>query len=148
MFSVPVLVQVHSVIDTVPDNPLEVARREESRTQEHAMLLYDRAGHILLRYTERTEGGVVHCEAHADQESVRVRRHGAAECELVLRVGERHRGIYRVAPYEFDLCVCARRVENTLTPQGGKLLLVYDLTLGGVEKVVRMEWTLSPEKPG
>lgn len=67
--------------------------------------------------------------------AVRMRQRGATATEAVYAAGHTHKTLYRVAGVgELDMEIQTRRVENTLSPAGGRLLLDYEATVGGVRQ--------------
>lgn len=92
-----------------------------------------------ITYTERGEGGEVSCEIVRSGDSLTVKRQGAIESTLVFRKGEEYSGIYSVVPYKFDITVSTRRLDVSLDDMGGSIDLLYNMSIGGADKAVRMK---------
>lgn len=98
---------------------------------------------ITLTYAEENEGGRAESEIIYKNGYVVVKRRGAIESELRFEEGVSHSSIYSVPPYKFDATVSAKRVRVGLTPDGGKIDLLYSMKIGGAEKNARMKiWIL------
>ena len=68
-------------------------------------------------------------------EAVTMRERGGGEAELRFVPGTEQASVYRVpGAGEFTLTLRTARVENTLSPTGGRLRLDYETILGGARQ--------------
>lgn len=98
-----------------------------------------RDGALLISYSTEENGERTDTEITVTEDTVTVRREGAAEHEFVFREGFTHRTVYRVGAYAFDAEVRAKRIRNNIALEGGRLDLFYSMVIGGAEKRVRMK---------
>ena len=100
-------------------------------------------GRISITYTENTEGGSIRSEIVCLDGQVWVSRTGAIESDLCFIEGEIHRSVYSIPPYKFDAEVKTKRVRIDMNEDGGKIDLLYNMTVGGAEKAARMKIWIS-----
>ena len=98
---------------------------------------------ITISYSEKTEGGEVNSLITVKPDGVTVSRSGAIESEFFFREGEKNHSLYKIPPYSFDAEIYTKKIRNNITAEGGVLTVIYDMTLGGGRKSVRMKITLS-----
>ena len=101
-------------------------------------LLDTKGSLVRLSYEENGESGAVSTEIIMNRDKVTVRRRGALESEFIFREGESHTSVYRVPPYSFDAQISTKRIRGTITENGGDMTLLYDMTVGGAEKRIKM----------
>lgn len=139
---VPVLyVKIESVIDELDECGLteNTEKTEVNRPAEVA----EWGNALTLSYSEDTDGGEVRSLVTVNGDTVTVTRTGAIESEFVFREGESRASLYRIPPYSFDAEIYTRKIRNNITRAGGILTVLYDMTLGGTKRCVRMKITLS-----
>ncbi len=131
-------VKVRSVIDNLDSAGLVEGESEaaESLSQGYLHVIDDVT---LITYVEEQENIRVTTEIRCQGDCVRIVRSGSIESKMELRVGVAHESLYSVKPYEFDMSVVAKKIRNSLGADGGRLDLIYDMTIGGVKKNVRMK---------
>ncbi len=95
-------------------------------------------GEINISYTETTEGGKVVSDVTVSGELVRAKRVGAVESEIIFNPAEPHKSLYTVAPFSFDVTVVTKKIRNSLTKDGGRLDIYYNMEIGGASKYVKM----------
>lgn len=93
-------------------------------------------GRVTLSYreTELTgmEGAVTTLSYAEDAPGiVTMLRYGAVSTALVFEKGRRHRSAYETGVMPFEICTYATRVQNGLTPRGGRLELDYLIEIRG-----------------
>ena len=91
-----------------------------------------------ITYSEQTEGGRVVSDIIITESSVTVKRHGAVDSEMVFSEGLLHKSLYTVSPYSFDAEVLTKRIRSSLTKDGGKIDIFYNMKIGGADKAVKM----------
>ena len=96
-------------------------------------------GGLAISYVEQTEGGRVAADIFIADGSVRVKRAGAIESDMLFTEGACTKTLYHVGPYAFDMSINTKRIRNSLTSEGGELQLIYSMNVGGQEKNVRLK---------
>ena len=91
-----------------------------------------------ITYSEQTEGGRVVSDIIITESSVTVKRRGAVDSEMVFSEGLLHKSLYTVSPYSFDAEVLTKRIRSSLTKDGGKIDIFYNMKIGGADKAVKM----------
>lgn len=131
-----------TVESVICDPSVGVAEGFERCENKYTALLGERDGTMLISYSEQSEGGRIKSDIIVTGEHVRVRRSGAIESDFLFIEGGRTRSLYKIPPYSFDAEINTKKIRNNLTRLGGKLTIIYDMTVGGAEKNVRMTITL------
>lgn len=90
-----------------------------------------------LSYEETAIEGVEGCTTvisfdKSSPECVTVERCGAISSVFVISRGERLFSVYSTPFGALDMCIYAKKVENTLTEKGGALILDYAVELRGL----------------
>ena len=137
-----VSLKVESFIDNLTPDGLPEGEPEKAVSECIGSLRIS-DGRISLIYTENTEGGSIRSEIVCLDDRVFVTRSGAIESELCFAEGERHRSVYSIPPYKFDAEVEAKRVKVEVNENGGRIDLLYNMTLGGAMKAARMKIWIS-----
>lgn len=107
-------------------------------------------GRIDVRYSEPAPTGMGETVTSisfdtSDRGLVAVMRGGDVYTALILERGVRHSCVYNTTYVPITIYTTARRVENTLTEDGGGLYLVYTVESGvGVEQFNKMSITVTP----
>ena len=127
---------VRSRIDNLDESGL-VEEGEELAVESRGFLRASE-DELLLTYTEGEGENKVFCQVAVRGDAVCVNRRGATDSVMHLEVGKKHTSIYKVPPYSFDMEVEARKIRNSMTLQGGRLDLFYDMCIGGQKKRVRL----------
>ena len=71
--------------------------------------------------------------------TVRMRRRGDTVTEVTYAPGHTDRALYRIPGVgELDMETKTARVENSLSPAGGRLLLDYEMLIGGARQRLRL----------
>ncbi len=94
---------------------------------------------FLLTYAEKSEGGDIASEVFARAGFVRVARRGAIESCFEFVKGVSHSSVYAMGQYKFDVKIDPRRVDASLSEDGGMIDLLYNMCIGGADKAVRMK---------
>ena len=93
---------------------------------------------INISYTENSEGGKIVSDITVSDGVVRVKRVGAVESDIIFSPDKPHKSLYRVPPFSFDTTVVTKKIRNSLTKDGGRLDIYYDMEIGGAAKYVKM----------
>ena len=96
-------------------------------------------GSATLWYEERGESGEVRSEISVSDGVVTVKRSGAIESIFVFKPGEEYDTLYSVPPYKFDVRLKPRKIGAELGSEGGQVDLLYNMSIGGADKAVRMK---------
>ena len=137
-----VKVTLKSIIDNISDTGLPSDDRETSESTAKGTLSVGERG-ALVSFTEDSEGGEIKTKIEILSGSVHVCRHGAIESDLRFSAGIAHSSIYGAVPYTFDMSIFTRRIRGSITSEGGRIDIFYDMEIGGAKKSVKM--TLSCE---
>ena len=99
---------------------------------------------ILINYSEDSEGGRTNTEIEVSGDSVKVKRDGAIESELLFIEGQTVTSLYKIPPYVFDARLTTKKIRRNLTREGGSLDLHYRMNIGGADKAARMKIWIYP----
>lgn len=81
-----------------------------------------------------------------EPQTVRMRRRGDTVTEVTYAPGHTDRALYRIPNVgELDMETKTARVENSLSPTGGRLLLDYEMLIGGVRQRMRLTLEAKPK---
>ena len=137
-----VSLRVESFIDNLSPEGLPEGEPEKTVSECIGSLRIS-DGRISLIYTENTEGGSIRSEIVCLGDRVYVTRSGAIESELCFIEGEKYHSIYSIPPFKFDAEVEAKRVNVEVDENGGRIDLLYNMTVGGAMKAARMKIWIS-----
>ncbi len=130
-------IKMSSVIENLLPSGLTDGEPEKAETSADGFLKIS-DGEYTLSYVEITEGGRVCADIFVTESSVRVKRAGAIESDMLFEEGVTHCSLYGVPPYSFDTEIYTRRIRNEITRDGGKIDIFYTMKIGGAEKKVKM----------
>ena len=91
-----------------------------------------------LTCAEDTEGGRLVTDIVITEDTVRVKRVGAIESEMIFKEGMIHKSTYSIPPYSFDSEIMTKKIRNAMTSDGGRVDIFYNMKIGGAEKYVKM----------
>ena len=132
------------IVESVICDPSQGAADGTERcTNEYIATIAERGGLMRLSYQEKSEGGPIKSDITVADGHVRVRRTGAIESDFLFVEGDKTTSLYKIPPYAFDTEIFTKKIRNNLTRCGGKLTIIYDMTVGGAEKNVRMSITIA-----
>ncbi len=131
-----------TVESVICDPTAGVAEGFERCENEYTALFAELGDAIRISYNEQSEGGEIRSSIKITDGRVRVRRAGAIESDFLFVEGECTKSLYKIPPYAFDAEINTKKIRNNLTRLGGKLTIIYDMTVGGAQKHVRMTITL------
>ena len=94
---------------------------------------------FIISYTENGENGRTVSDITVTKEGIRVKRCGALTSNMLFSENVTDKSLYEVSPYKFDVEVYTRKIRNSLTRDGGRIDIFYDMTIGGAKKSVRMK---------
>lgn len=95
-------------------------------------------GYAEIRYRESGDQGAISTVITVSGGTVRVARQGAVNSDIILSEGLRHESLYSVGPFSFDMSVTAKKIRSELSESGGRLDILYKMTVGGAGKDVRL----------
>ncbi len=125
--------------DISPDKALK--DREGGEENRYALasegLLNIENGRLTLSYEETVIEGVEGCTSYISfdlsaPQCVTVERRGSMSSSFVISRGERMFSVYSTPFGDIDMCIYAKKVENSLTEEGGTLVLDYAVELRGL----------------
>ncbi len=127
---------INSVIENIGDD-------EPSTESERFAVLgkfTHKDGETTLSYRETSRSGDVLCTITAKRNGiVTVSRRGACVCDMVFEEGKTHKSLYSVPPFSFDMCITAERTRLDFSDDGGTLILIYRMNIGGQDKSVKFK---------
>lgn len=94
-------------------------------------------GKAYISYTEESDSEKTETDITVADGEATVERLGALRAKMLFAVGKKFSSLYSVGPYSFDMTVTARALRTTLGALGGRLDILYDMTVGEAEKSVR-----------
>lgn len=89
-----------------------------------------------IRYRENTDQGIISTVITVRGGAVRVVRTGDVNSDIILSEGLEHKSVYSVGAFAFDMSVTAKKIRSGLCESGGRLDILYKMTVGGAEKDV------------
>jgi len=133
-------IRVESVIDNLGDDGLTESTERCDDTRP-ARIGEDKEKVIAL-YTEEGQGGRTDTRVTISEGEITVSRTGAITSIFVYKEGEVTESLYRIGSFAFDASIKTRKIRNNLTRPYGSVHILYDMTVGGAKKAVRMKITL------
>ena len=129
--------KISSVIENLTSDGFVDGEAEKTEiTPEGFLKISD--GLFEISYVEITEGGRVVSDIKITENTVDVKRRGAVESDMHFEAGVSHKSLYTVAPYSFDSEIMTRKIRNSMTRDGGRIDIFYNMKIGGAEKSVKM----------
>ena len=132
---------VESVIEELDENGIADSCERSKNTYIADLIIKD--GAVLLLYSEEQNGAKINVAITVGKTRLSVRRTGAIESDFVFIEKERTFSLYKIPPYSFDAQIFTRKIRGCITSEGGTLSVLYNMTVGGAEKSVRMKLSLS-----
>ena len=129
--------KVSSVIENLLPSGLVDGEPEKTEISPDGFLKIS-DGEYNITYSELTEGGKVVSDIIITDKSVRVKRTGAIESDMLFVEGLTHKSLYGVPPYSFDTEIITKKIRNNMTRDGGRVDIFYNMKIGGAEKQVKM----------
>lgn len=139
-------VDIRSEIDELDQAGLPEGEPEISNESHTASLLVQ-GGEYRIGYSTDTEGGKLSTDVRVSAEGeVTVARRGAIDSVMVFANGKVFDTVYTVPPYKFDMQIKTQRLRTELSEHGGRIDILYLMTVGGAPKRCRMTITLEDKK--
>lgn len=137
-------ISVSSSIQNLDDFGLADGDVEVS--EESAVCTYRIDGEtVSVSYKTSTEGGTVNTSYRLFADTLSVTRSGAINSVMVFKIGETHSSVYEIPPFKFDMTVTAKRLNHSLSGDGGKIDLLYEMNVGEAIKLCKMKISISEE---
>ncbi|MBE6644657.1 MAG: DUF1934 domain-containing protein [Ruminococcaceae bacterium] len=130
-------VKISSVIENLLPSGLCDGEAEKSESSVEGFLKISDGGYEITS-SEMTEGGKLVTDIFICAGSVRVKRVGAIESDMLFEEGLSHKSLYSIPPYSFDAEVATKRIRNSMKRDGGRIDIYYDMKIGGAKKRVKM----------
>ena len=128
---------ISSVIENLLPSGLSDGEPEKTEISADGFLKITDSEYI-ISYVEKTEGGRVSSDVTVTDGTVRVKRSGDIESDMLFSEGLSHKSVYSVPPYSFDAEVTTKRIRNSMTRDGGRVDIFYTMKIGGADKKVKM----------
>lgn len=125
-------IKITSIIENA-DTPGE----EISETNSNGFLKISDT-HSTIEYVEEGEGGKTATEITVEEGKITVKKRGAVNSDMCFSEGLLHKSVYGVPPFSFDTTVKTRKIRSSLTKEGGKIDIYYDMSIGGADKKVKL----------
>ena len=129
---------ISSVIENLLPSGLVDGEAEKTEISPDGFLKISDGGYEIT-YSEFTEGGKVVSTITVTENTVRVKRVGAVESDMLFEEGTLHTSLYGVPPYSFDVEIMTKKIRNNMTRESGRLDIHYKMKIGGADKNVRMK---------
>ncbi len=136
-----VKIEIESLIEELDEAGI-VESADKTRTVSDAIMKTE-SSKITLTYTEESENAKIDSKITVNEAEVTVSRRGGAEYDFIFREGEKTNALYSIPPYSFDAEIYTKRIRNALGEGGGEVSLIYDMTLGGAKKKMKMKILVS-----
>ena len=130
-------VKISSVIENLSPSGLCEGDAEKSESIADGFLKIS-DGEYEITSSEMTEGGKLVTDIFIGADSVRVKRVGSIESDMLFEEGLSHKSLYSIPPYSFDAEITTKKIRNSITRDGGRIDIFYDMKIGGAEKRVKM----------
>ena len=134
---------ISSYIENLSPEGLCEGDPERTETKAECDYTFHEGGAEILYTDEQNGEAASHRIVFTRPERVTVAHSGAVTTEMAFKIGELTKTLYAVGPYSFDMELMAKRIRCELGPEGGKLDLIYSMTIGGQKKNVRMKIEVS-----
>lgn len=131
-------IRIVSTIENLDENGLVVDEPEINKS-ECAGFLKISEDEFVISYAEITENGKIISDIVIMQDGIRVKRTGAVKSDMYFAEGRTDKSLYEVSPYAFDAEIYTRKIRNSITRDGGRIDLFYNMKIGGADKSVRMK---------
>ena len=131
-------IRITSKIENLDEAGIPSGDPERTET-EIAGFYYIDGENYRLTYLEESEGGKISSEVLSSGDVVCVRRRGAICSDFEFVKGVPHSSMYAMGQYKFDVKILPRRVDSALSESGGTIDLLYNMSIGGADKAVRMK---------
>ena len=130
-------IKIVSTIDELDDNGLIESTEKNEESYEATLTEWGTA--LTISYHESGEDKEVDTLITIKGDEVTVKREGSISSEFVFREKYTHKALYSIPPFSFDAEIFTRKIRGGLTALGGEMTIIYDMTVGGAKKSVRMK---------
>ena len=128
---------ISSVIENLLPSGLSDGEPEKTEVSADGFLKIS-DGEYILSYVEKTESGRVSSDIFITDSTVRVKRSGDIESDMLFCEGLSHKSLYSVTPYSFDAEIFTKKIRKSMTRDGGRIDIFYTMKIGGADKKVKM----------
>ena len=141
-------IKMLSVISELDSAGLPVGEPERNETELDGSFHYaegdGEVSEMRLTYREVGEGGSVDTEFEVGDGYAALTRKGAICSRMEFREGATCRSLYSIPPYSFDMAVTAKRLRIAMSKDGGRVDILYKMSIGGADKSARMKISVEP----
>ncbi len=132
-------IHINSTVTNEGDKAPEITEQSAE-----GYMKYDRGSVTRISYKSVSDGAKTETVIEPIGALIRLVRSGAIESEMLFEVGRVHASVYKIPPFAFDMTVKTSKIESSLSPFGGTLVLEYTMTVGGAKKDCLMKITAMP----
>lgn len=136
-------IKIVSTIDDLDDNGLIESTEKNDETYSASVTEWGNDAYTIC-YRESGEDKEIDTLITVKGDEVTVKREGSISSEFVFKEKCTHMAVYSIPPFSFDAEIFTRKIRGGLTLCGGELTIIYDMTVGGAKKSVRMKISLFP----
>ena len=134
-------IKITSTIDELDDNGLIESTEKNDESYEATLTEWGAA--LTISYHESGEDKEVDTLITIKGDEVTVKRDGSISSEFIFRERYTHKALYSIPPFSFDAEIFTRKIRGGLTASGGEMTIIYDMSVGGAKKSIRMKISLS-----
>ncbi len=135
-------IKISSTIDNLDDNGLVEDTEKNDEAYEVKITEWAPTA-FTIAYHESGEGGETDTLITVKSDTVTVKREGSICSEFVFKESYTHKAVYSIPPFSFDAEIFTRKIRGGITTEGGDMTIIYDMTVGGAKKSVRMKISLN-----
>ena len=94
---------------------------------------YEKNDKQYILYKIESDGDRISVMIKIDNDTVIIKRSGSVQSSMEYRIGGKRSFLYRLPYGEIEMELETQQIISSLTPQGGKVKLVYTLSMQGEE---------------
>lgn len=94
---------------------------------------YEKNDKQYILYKIESDGDRISVMIKIDNDAVIIKRSGSVQSSMEYRIGGKRSFLYRLPYGEIEMELETQQIISSLTPQGGKVKLVYTLSMQGEE---------------
>ena len=136
-----VTIEIDSTVEDLDEAGL-VENCDKTHTKAAGTIEYN-GNTMRLSFEETADKITTESEIIIGDSEISVKRSGGCEYSFRFIEGKTTSSIYTVPPYSFDTEIYTRKIRKDFGNCGGKIALIYDMTIGGAKKKTRMNICVS-----
>ena len=135
-------IKITSTIDELDDNGLIESTEKNEEAYEANLTEWGMRSYT-ISYHEKGEDKEVDTLITIKGDEITVKRDGSISSEFIFKEKYTHKAVYSIPPFSFDAEIFTKKIRGGITALGGELTIIYDMTVGGAKKSIRMKISLS-----